>query len=116
MTFYDDGNATAARFEAGIQFALERMLVDPDFLLRVYRDPPKPPQPSLSAQRIGCPTSSSRPVCRSSCGPAFPDDQLLTLAEQRKLSDPAVLEQQVRRMLADPRSTRRWSTISPRSG
>ena len=29
----------AASFEAGIQFALERMLVDPDFLLRVYRDP-----------------------------------------------------------------------------
>ena len=32
--------ATAASFEAGIQFALERMLVDPDFLLRVQRDPP----------------------------------------------------------------------------
>jgi hypothetical protein len=36
---------------------------------------------------------------------SIPDDQLLTLAEQRKLSEPAVLEQQVKRMLADPRST-----------
>ena len=36
---------------------------------------------------------------------SIPDDQLLTLAEQRKLSDPTVLEQQVKRMLADPRSS-----------
>jgi hypothetical protein len=36
---------------------------------------------------------------------SIPDDQLLTLAEQRRLSDPKVLDQQVRRMLADPRAT-----------
>ena len=34
-----DNRGEAGSFDAGIQFALERMLVDPDFLLRVYRDP-----------------------------------------------------------------------------
>ena len=39
-TFSTPGGATAAASDAGIQFALERLLVDPDFLLRVQRDPP----------------------------------------------------------------------------
>ena len=38
MTFFNDGRREGGSFEAGIQFALERMLVDPDFLLRVHRD------------------------------------------------------------------------------
>ena len=110
MTFYEDGRRDGGTFEAGVQFALERMLVDPDFLLRVYRDP-KPlatsaRQPSaLSLSPIGCRISSWPRACPSSCGRSIPDDQLLTLAEQRKLSDPTVLEQQVKRMLADPRSS-----------
>ena len=41
VEFFDDGPQEGGSFDAGIQFALERMLVDPDFLLRVYRDPPK---------------------------------------------------------------------------
>ena len=39
MDFYEDGRREGGTFETGVQFALERMLVDPDFLLRVYRDP-----------------------------------------------------------------------------
>ena len=39
MKFYGEGRRDGGTFEAGVQFALERMLVDPDFLLRVYRDP-----------------------------------------------------------------------------
>ena len=65
----------------------------------------QPANGAAASARIGCPISSLHRGCRFSCGPAFPDDQLLTLAEQRKLSEPRVLEQQVRRMLADPRST-----------
>ena len=47
---------------------------------------------------------------------SIPDERLLDLAERGELSKPAVLEQQVRRMLADPRATARSSTTSPRSG
>ena len=54
---------------------------------------------------ISCLISNWHRVCRSFCGRSIPDDQLLTLAEQRKLSVPAVLEQQVKRMLADPRAS-----------
>ena len=106
MKFFGDGRRDGGSFEAGMQFALERMLVDPDFLLRVYRDPvawPKAhsPEPrALSALRSRARLASfllsleqhSRTIA------------LLSLAEQGKLSDPAVLDQQVKRMLADPRA------------
>ena len=39
LQFFADGRREGGSFDAGIQFALERVLVDPDFLLRVYRDP-----------------------------------------------------------------------------
>src|SRR6185436_10138386 len=39
LAFFDDGRRDGGSFDAGIQFALERVLVDPDFLLRVHRDP-----------------------------------------------------------------------------
>ena len=40
LQFFADGRREGGSFDAGIQFALERVLVDPDFLLRVHRDPP----------------------------------------------------------------------------
>src|SRR5262245_52556213 len=45
LKFFDDGRRDGGSFDAGIQFALERVLVDPDFLLRVHREPAaaKPP-------------------------------------------------------------------------
>ena len=111
MTFYDDGRRNGGSFESGVQFALERMLVDPDFLLRVYRDP-KPssqPQRQLSAAQQPKPYQLSDLELASRLSfflwSSIPDDQLLTLAEQRKLGVPAVLEQQVKRMLADPRAS-----------
>ena len=106
MTFYDDGRRDGGTFEAGVQFALERMLVDPDFLLRVYRDPKPSTQPSalsLQPYRLSDLELASR--LSFFLWSSIPDDQLLTLAEQRRLSDPGELERQVRRMLADPRST-----------
>ena len=39
LEFFDNGRQDGGSFDTGIQFALERMLVDPDFLLRVHRDP-----------------------------------------------------------------------------
>jgi mono/diheme cytochrome c family protein len=106
MKFYEDGRRDGHTFEAGVQFALERMLVDPDFLLRVYRDP-KPSalssRPSPQTYRLSDLELASR--LSFFLWSSIPDDQLLSLAEQRKLSDPVVLERQVKRMLADPRST-----------
>jgi hypothetical protein len=101
LGFFDEGRKGGGTFDDGIQFALERMLVDPDFLLRVYRDPAKPvgtaPYPLTDlelASRLSFFLWSS-----------IPDDQLLTLAEQRELAKPSILEAEVRRMLADPRAT-----------
>jgi len=101
LGFFDEGRKDGGTFDDGIQFALERMLVDPDFLLRVYRDPAKPvgtaPYPLTNlelASRLSFFLWSS-----------IPDDHLLTLAEQRELAKPAILEAEVRRMLADPRAT-----------
>ena len=88
------------------------MLVDPDFLLRVYRDPkpalnPKPStQPSaLSPQPYRLSDLELASRLSFFLWSSIPDDELLTLAERRKLSDQKVLEQQVKRMLADPRSS-----------
>jgi mono/diheme cytochrome c family protein len=105
MTFYEDGRREAGTFEAGVQFALERMLVDPDFLLRVYRDPKPTTASGLTpvAYRLSDLELASR--LSFFLWSSIPDDQLLSLAERRKLSEPAELERQVRRMLADPRAS-----------
>ena len=100
IEFFDTGRGEGGSFDAGIQFALERLLVDPEFLLRVYRDPPGTDGPyRLSdlelASRLSFFLWSS-----------IPDERLLGLAEQGQLSDPHFLEEEVRRMLADPRAVR----------
>jgi mono/diheme cytochrome c family protein len=112
MTFYEEGRREGGTFEAGVQFALERMLVDPDFLLRVYRDPkptaiPNNGKAQLQLRNEPYRLSDLELASRLSffLWSSIPDDQLLTLAEQRKLGDPVVLERQVTRMLADPRSS-----------
>jgi hypothetical protein len=110
MQFYGQGRRDEGTFEGGVQFALERMLVDPDFLLRVYRDPkPAANNGRAQLQLRNAPYRLSDLELASRLSfflwSSIPDDQLLTLAEQRKLSNPGVLERQVKRMLADPRAT-----------
>ena len=101
LEFFDRGRREGESFDAGIQFALERALVDPDFLLRVYRDPPP-------SDRVVNPLSDMEVASRLSffLWGSGPDEPLLDLAERRQLTRPAILEQQVRRMLADPRAAR----------
>jgi mono/diheme cytochrome c family protein len=119
LTFFDAGRRDGGSFDAGIQFALERVLVDPDFLLRVHRDPPSasarqaPPSASASAsarqaQPAAYRLSDLELASRLSffLWNSIPDEPLLAAAERGQLSTPAVLEQHVRRMLADPRATR----------
>ncbi len=88
-------------FDAGIRRALTRILVDPEFLFRVEADPPDaaPGTP----YRLGDLELASR--LSFFLWSSLPDDELLDLAADGMLSDPATLERQVRRMLADRRST-----------
>jgi hypothetical protein len=97
LGFFDSGRHDGGNFDSGIQFALERLLVDPDFLLRVHRAVP----PS-AASRISDVELASR--LSFFLWSSIPDDRLLTVAERGELTNPAVLEKEVRRMLADPRA------------
>ena len=95
----------------GIQFALERMLVDPDFLLRIHTPAFAPPiSEALRRDRPSAGTAGQRDLEIASRLSFFlwgsiPDDRLLTLAERGQLTSPSTLEKEVRRMLADPRAS-----------
>jgi hypothetical protein len=99
LEFFNAGRRDGGSFETGIQFALERLLVDPDFLLRVHKDPPAP---ARGAYRLSDLEVASR--LSFFLWGSIPDERLLGLAERGALSDPAVLEREARRMLADPRA------------
>ena len=98
MEFFSAGRHDGGSFDSGIQFALERLLVDPDFLLRVHRT-----TPSAATSRISDVELASR--LSFFLWSSIPDDRLLTLAERGELANPAILDKEVRRMLADPRAT-----------
>ncbi|HEV8316987.1 MAG TPA: DUF1592 domain-containing protein, partial [Vicinamibacterales bacterium] len=100
MGFYRAGRASG-NFESGIQVALEGLLVSPDFLLRMEHDPPQAAPGSVH------PISDVDLASRLSffLWSSIPDDELLDLAVRGKLGDRAVLQQQVRRMLADRRAS-----------
>jgi Protein of unknown function (DUF1592)/Protein of unknown function (DUF1588)/Protein of unknown function (DUF1587)/Protein of unknown function (DUF1585)/Protein of unknown function (DUF1595)/Planctomycete cytochrome C len=88
-------------FENGIQRGLERILASPRFAFRVEHDP--------DSVTPGTPYRISDVELASRLSfflwSSIPDDTLLDVASRGRLKDPAVLEQQVRRMLADPRSS-----------
>ena len=95
---------TAARevgsFHEGIEAALAGVLVNPNFLFRVERDPAE--IASGDVYRITDFELASR--LSFFLWSSIPDDELLTLAEQKTLNQPDILKQQVQRMLADPRA------------
>jgi mono/diheme cytochrome c family protein len=99
MDFYRSGRK-GATFDRGIEMALRRLLVDPDFLYRRETEPPN--VPAGKPYRITDLELASR--LSFFLWSTIPDEQLLTLAAQGKLRDPIVLERQVRRMLEDSRS------------
>ena len=102
LEFFDAGRRDGGSFDAGIQFALERILVDPDFLLRVHRGPAEIAQ-GQDAYRLSDIEVASR--LSFFLWSSIPDEGLLALAERGQLTNPVILEQQVWRMLADPRAT-----------
>ena len=97
---YQSASATGG-FEAGIEIALRALLVSPEFLFRIEQDPE-----NIAAESV-YPVSDIELASRLSffLWSSIPDDELLTLAERGELSNPDVLTQQVRRMLADPRAS-----------
>ena len=99
LIFYDRGRA-AGSFDTGIEMALRRLLVSPEFLFRVERDPQG--VAAGASYRISDLELASR--LSFFLWSSIPDDELLDVAERRELSVPAVFEAQVERMLADPRS------------
>ena len=99
LEFYDAARSRGT-FEAGIQRGLQRILASPRFAFRVERDP------AGAAPGTVHPVSGVELASRLSffLWSSIPDEPLLRAAAQGALAQPAVLEQQVRRMLADPRA------------
>ena len=99
LAFYRTGRE-ADGFEAGIRMALERLLIDPEFLFRIERDP-EGIAPGAPYRLADLELASRLSFFLWS---SIPDDELLDAAARGRLSDPAERERQVRRMLADARS------------
>src|SRR6516162_6731092 len=99
LVFYRKGRAQAD-FDTGIQMALEAVLINPEFLLRVESDPKRVPPGGV--YRISDLELASR--LSFFLWSSIPDDELLDTAVRGKLSQPGELEKQVYRMLADRRS------------
>ena len=100
MAAYTQGRADGGAFDNGIERGLQQVLISPQFLFRVEVEPPsaKPGAP----YRISDLELASR--LSFFLWSSLPDDELLDLAARGKLRQPGVIDQQVRRMLADPRS------------
>ena len=99
LSFYKRGRASGT-FDDGIREALERVLVSPDFLFRIECDPAGVAQGAT--YRISDVELASR--LSFFLWSSIPDDTLLDLAISGKLHEPAILDQQVARMFADPRA------------
>jgi mono/diheme cytochrome c family protein len=99
LSFYKRGGE-AGNFDQGIRGALERVLVSPDFLFRIEADPAG--AAAGTVYRISDVELASR--LSFALWSSIPDDTLLDLATRGRLKEPAVLDKQVSRMLADPRA------------
>jgi len=100
LTFFQKGKNEGKTFDAGIEAALQLILASPEFLFRFEPDPvnvavdtPYKINDLELASRLSFFLWST-----------IPDEQLITIASAGRLKDPAVLEQQVKRMLLDPRA------------
>ncbi len=99
LRFYREARAQAG-FEDGIEKALRALLMSPRFLFRIEQDPPGiAPRTAYALSDLDLASRLSFFLWSS-----IPDDELLEAAIHGSLKQPAVLEKEVRRMLADPRS------------
>ena len=99
MAFYQAGRKEG-HFDRGIEMALARILADPKFIYRIETEP--------ANRKAGQPYRISDLDLASRLSfflwSTIPDDELMNVASQGTLKDPAILERQVRRMLKDPRA------------
>ena len=99
MTFFTEGRK-GATFEDGIEYSLRLLLSSPQFIVRAEREP--------VAVKAGQPYRVTDLELASRLSfflwSSIPDEELVTVAAQGRLSQPTVLAQQVRRMLKDPRA------------
>jgi len=100
LNFYQRRRNDNGSFDAGIESALQFILASPEFLFRFEPDPPD--LPANARYRVSDLALASR--LSFFLWSSIPDEQLLNLAGQNRLHEPAVLDEQVRRMLADSRS------------
>jgi Protein of unknown function (DUF1592)/Protein of unknown function (DUF1588)/Protein of unknown function (DUF1587)/Protein of unknown function (DUF1585)/Protein of unknown function (DUF1595) len=99
VTFYTAGRQKGS-FDAGIELGVRRILASPDFVFRIERDPAALAPGTVS--RVSDVELASR--LSFFLWSSAPDEPLLRLAAQGRLSNPLVLDRQIQRMLADPRS------------
>jgi hypothetical protein len=100
LAFYRAGHGDAGSFDDGIQVALKALLVSPEFLFRIERDPTDAaPGSRYVVNDVELASRLSFFLWSS-----IPDDELLAAAERGTLGKPRELERQVRRMIADPRA------------
>jgi len=100
LSFYQRRRNDNGNFDAGIEAALQFILASPEFLFRFEEDPAD--LPAGAKYRVSDLALASR--LSFFLWSSLPDEQLVTLAAQQKLHEPAVLQQQVKRMLADSKS------------
>jgi mono/diheme cytochrome c family protein len=100
LGFYQQERDKTGNFEAGIEMALRRILADPEFVFR-FEPTPAGVAPGKPYQIRDTELASRLAFFLWS---SIPDDELLTLGIEGKLHEPAVLEKQTRRMLADPKA------------
>ncbi len=101
MPFYEAGRQDGGSFDQGIEQVVAAVLVSPQFLYRALRGP-KDTRPDTEFTLTDLELASRLSFFLWNTGP---DDELLTLAAANGLTRPGVLEQQVRRMLADPKAS-----------
>ena len=99
VDFYRKGRRDGS-FDTGVEWALERLFISPAFLFRLEGN-------SVGEARAAFRVSDLELASRLSffLWSSVPDEVLMDVAMQGRLKDPVVLEQQVRRMLADPRAS-----------
>jgi hypothetical protein len=97
MNLFDQASRRGESYEAAVRFALKAVLVSPNFIFRVERD-----QEVAGPYRISSYEMASR--LSYFLWSSMPDDELFRLAGQNRLQDDSVIEQQVKRMLQDPKA------------
>jgi len=107
LALYNKGRGEGS-FDNGIRLALQKILVSPEFLFRMEFEPAGiKPDEAFALTDLQLASRLSFFMWSS-----IPDEELLSVAEQGILTNPDILAQQVRRMLADPRSSQLVSNFA----